>query len=450
MSTTPDMNPVIDGIVGRKLPGFISTASFIAIIVGVVSFLFGLFALGDGGAYAWGAFLVGLVYTLAIAQGGVMFSVLMTGTWARWGRPVKRIAESFGFFLPVGWILLLVFLLFGLKIYAWNPNTILSIGPADLTPHSPEAIASKKIWLSSTFFVLRQLILMLILIGLDGLYLYASLKPDLVMAKQRLGSKAPDWWGQLTGGATNVETTLKESLQTQSFLVPFIAVAYALVFSFMAFDLIMSLSPWWFSNMFGGWTFMSSFWLALATIGMVSMLGLDWLGLRRWITPEVTHDIGKLMLAGCMFWAYTAYAQILPIWYTDMPEETDFLLIRMRLPEWSWLAQLVGITCFIAPFTILLSRGIKKMRWPFVGICGLIMVGLFFERSLLVLPSIWFEDPRSWDTAVVSVGVWLGFVGLFTQVVGQALCRIPPLAITDPYLEPHPWDVHVHSLDHRH
>ncbi|MBX2796122.1 MAG: hypothetical protein KTR31_00595 [Myxococcales bacterium] len=446
----PNLNTVIDGIAGRKLPGMVNNLSLGAMLLGVIAFGFGIFTIGDGGAYAWGAFLVGLVYTLAIAQGGVVFAILMTGTWAQWGRPVKRIAETFGYYLPVGWVMLLIFLLFGLKIYAWHPQTILSTGPVSLAPHSAEAVASKELWLSPGFFVVRQLTFLLGLILLDALYLHASLKPDLVMAKGRLGAKAPAWWDRITGGSTDVATAVRESLQTQRFLTPLIGIAFALVFSFLAFDLIMSLSPWWFSNMFGGWTGVSSFWLALAVIGLVSMLGKDFLRLDGWIKSNVTHDIGKLMLAGCMFWAYTAFAQILPIWYTDMPEETDFLLIRMRLPEWEWLAQVVGVTCFIAPFTILLSRGIKKMRWPFAGICVLIMCGLFFERSLLVLPSIWFDDfPRA-DLIFVSVGVWLGFLGLFTQVVGRALCSVPPLVVSDPYLEDHPWDVHVHSLDHRH
>ena len=446
MSAQPEVNPVIDGIPGRTLPGWVNNGSILAIIVGIVAFVYGLTAVDW--AYAWGAYLVGLVYTLAIAQGGVVFAIVMTGTWARWGRPVKRIGEALGFFLPVGWVMMLIFLLGGITIYAWHPDAV--VPHVSLAPHSPEAAASKEIWLSPAFFIVRQLTLLAVLTLLDGLYIYASLKPDLIMAKQRLGNKAPDWWDRVTGGSTDLTGALKESLQTQKFLVPFIGLGFALVYSFMAFDLIMSLDPWWFSNMFGGWTFMSSFWLALATIGLIASVGRDFFKLGGFVRTNVTHDLGKLMLAGCMFWAYTAYAQLLPIWYTDMPEETGYLLIRMRLPEWEWLAQVVGVTCFVAPFTILLSRGIKKMRWPFAGICLLIMFGVFFERSLLVLPSIWFQDFPRPELLFVSFGVWAGFVGLLTQVVGQALVRIPPLVISDPYLEQHPWDVHVHSLDAHH
>ncbi|MEN0062491.1 MAG: hypothetical protein AAGA48_10095 [Myxococcota bacterium] len=447
-SGLPNLNPVIDGLIGRKLPNSVHYGSLAAMAVGVVAFFAGVVVLGKP-AYTWGAYLVGLVYTLAIAQGGVIFAILMTGTTGRWGRPVKRIGEAFGFFLPVGWLLLAVFLVFGIYVYSWHPETIIEGGQVDLAPHSAEAAASKEYWLAPGFFTARQLAFLGILIVLDGLYIYQSLRPDLVMARQRLGNKAPAIWETFTRGSGDLATTVRESLRGQALLTPFIGLAYALVFSFVGFDLIMSLSPWWFSNMFGGFIFMSSFWLALAALGAVAVAARDWLRLGPFVTSNVTHDIGKLMLAGCMFWAYTTYAQLLPIWYTDMPEETEFLLVRMRHPDWEWLAMMVGVTCFLAPFTILVSRGIKKMRWPFFGICLLVMVGLFLERSLLVLPSVYFESALATDTILISIGVWVGFMGLFIQVVGQVLCRIPPLVISDPYLEPHPWDVHVHSLDHR-
>ena len=152
-----------------------------------------------------------------------------------------------------------------------------------------------------------------------------------------------------------------------------------------------------------------------------------------------------------MFWAYTTYAQLLPIWYTDMPEETDFLLVRMYLPQWSWLAKTVAICCFVGPFTILLSRGIKKMRYPFAGICTLIMFGIFMERSLLVMPSVYFGDTfPTVDFLIVNVGMLAGFLGLMVQVVGRVMAQLPMLVISDPYLGEHPWDQHVHSLDHAH
>lgn len=306
MKTDPseEVYAVIDGVAGRSLPAPVNITSAVLMGIGLIAFLAGWFGLGDGGAVAWGSFLVGLLYTLAIAQGGVMFSVILSGTWGRWGRPVKRIAESFAFYLPVGYLMLIVFLILGLKIYAWHPNNILGV-EVDLAPHSAEAIASKEIWLNPLFFVVRQIIALGLLIGLDFVYLRAALRPDLLLAKKRLGDKAPAWWSRLTGSETDPDKVLASDLGMQIRMVPIIAACYALIFSMLAFDLIMSLSPWWYSNMFGAWTFVSAFWLSLAATGATAMLAKDWLGINRFITTKVTHDLGKLMMAGSMFWAYT-------------------------------------------------------------------------------------------------------------------------------------------------
>ena len=160
---------VIDGVAGRSLPGPVNIVSAVLMGIGLIAFLAGWFGLGDGGAVAWGSFLVGLLYTLAIAQGGVMFSVILSGTWGRWGRPVKRIGEAFAFYLPVGYLMLIVFLILGLKIYAWHPNNVLGV-EVDLAPHSAEAIPSKEFWLSPLSFVARQILALgLLIVGLLNL-----------------------------------------------------------------------------------------------------------------------------------------------------------------------------------------------------------------------------------------------------------------------------------------
>ncbi len=88
------------------------------------------------------------------------------------------------------------------------------------------------------------------------------------------------------------------------------------------------------------------------------------------------------------------------------------------------------------------------MRWPFAAICLLIMTGVFLERSLVVMPSVFFgpEFPVV-DFLVVNVGILLGFLGVMVQVVGRALAVIPAVVVSDPYLASHPWDVHVHAAE---
>ncbi len=436
----------IEAVPNRQFSG---TASIFAIgCIGWGAAAFGLGLVGSNPGWTWGAFLVAIVWHIGIAQGGVAFAAILAGTQARWGRPLKRIGEAFGFYLPVLWILLAVFLVGGITIYEWHPHTITRDMPVALAPHMQGAANSKEFWLQPGFFAARQLGVLGILILLDWIFIRASLRPDLILAKQKLGSSAPAWWSRITGGSNDVEAAVESGLATQYTMVPILGFAYSAGMSLLMFDLLMSLDAWWFSNMFGGWLFMSSLWLALAGIAAFTMAARDWLGMGDWLKSNVTHDLGKLMLAGCMFWAYTLFAQILPIWYTNVPEETNFLLVRMMLPQWSWLAQLVAVMCFLAPFTILLSRGVKKMRWPFFAVSVLIMTGLFFERTLLVMPSVHLgpDFPYS-DFLFQSVGIFAGVFGGFVLTVSRVLAAVPVVPIADPMLDEHPWDVHVHPAE---
>lgn len=440
------VDAAIDAVKGRQLPGTVKALAFAGIVWGIGAFGYGL---TWDKKWTWGAFLVALVYTFAVAQGGVAFGVIMQGTQGRWGRPLKRVAESFGFFLPVAWLLLVAFLIFGLPIYPWNPGYWGT--PTPIAPHMVGAPAAKEVWLNPLFFQVRTALAVAFLIFLDFLFIRNSLGPDLVLAKQRLGDAAPSWWNFLIAGRTDGMAAGEAGLASNYTLVPFIGFTYAIVMSLIGFDLIMSLDPWWVSNMFGGWTFMSSLLMGFSTLAVFVTVGRDWLGLKSWVKPKTTHDLGRFMLAGTMFWAYTLYAQILPIYYTNVPEETSFLLTRLMLPQWGWLARTVAVLCFIAPFTILLSRGIKKMRYPFAGVALLSLTGFFLERSLLILPSVYFGDTfPTVQFLIINVGIFAGFIGLFVLVVGGRLAQVPAVPVADPLLFDHPWDEHVHAFGSHH
>ncbi len=417
----------------KAAPAKLKLAAKAMTLIGVITLLTGMFVLDGMGTRTRLAFLTNLIYFLGLSLGGLAFCAALTLSLARWGRPVKRIAEAFLLYAPVVWLLLLFFLLTGgLELYDWYNH------PETLHNH-------KAIWLTPTFFSVRLLVSIGILTFLGLLYVRNSLRPDLGVAAEKLDGQHPAWWGRIIAGWKGADTELAECQRRQVVLSPLIAALYAIVASMAIFDLSMSLAPHWYSNMMGGWYFCSSFWLAMIVIGLYSLTSRGWMGIRGVLTPTLYHDLGKLIFAFCFLWAYMFYAQLLAIWYGNLTEEIGFLIVRLQMQPWQNLAKVTGALCFAIPFVTLLSRGLKKMPLGFGAVLALAAIGIWLERFLVAVPSVWMGDTI--PLGLLEAGVTLGFIGSFLWVVTAFLSSVPPVCVTDPFMQPHPDDVHVVSAD---
>ena len=87
--------------------------------------------------------------------------------------------------------------------------------------------------------------------------------------------------------------------------------------------------------------------------------------LRNTITIDHLHDVAKMMFGFTVFWAYIGFAQYFLIWYGNMPEETQFYLLR-RNGAWNLMSILLPILYFVVPFFLLLPRTTNAIRrgWP--------------------------------------------------------------------------------------
>lgn len=426
----PDVEESLAGT-PHVVPAGVRAAGLAAVGIGSLCLIGGL-AFGDHDTQnrTLGMFLTCLVYFMGVSQGGVMFSVAQTAALGRWGRPFKRVGESFAVFLPILWLMYVAFLIGGgLRIYEWHEHPM----------HGPH----KAIYLQSGFFIGRQVVGTLILFTMSLLFVRNSLRPDLGAAAEKLGARAPAWWGRFTSGWRGTAHEVEDAYQKNIKLAPAMIIAYAIIFSMVAVDAVMSLAPHWASNMFPGWIFVSSFWLGVNWICIISVFSRNWLGVAHILTPKHYHDLGKLMFALCVFWAYTFFAQVLPIWYGNMPEETGYLLLRMFVEPWASFSKVVGAMCFLIPFSVLLSRGIKKLPTSLAAVAMVIATGVFFERFLLVMPQVWMKD--SLPFGPVEIGILAGFVGGFVTVVTSFLAQVPAVPFTDPFMNPNPADLHVHA-----
>ena len=248
--------------------------------------------------------------------------------------------------------------------------------------------------------------------------------------------------GRLKGGSEEDPTEEYQAgayWRAQRILSPIIGIVYAFVLSLLAFDLIMSLDPHWYSTLFGAYYFMSCFYLALAALYFLSLISLKTLGLRETIHPHHLHDLGKLVFAFCIFTGYLFYAQFLVIWYGNLPEETRYVILRVKLTPWEPVAWTVLAMIFAIPFVLLLSRKIKMKPLPMIILSGIILVGMWLERFILVAPSIW--KGQGIPIGLLEVLITAGFFGVMGLSITFFLRRVPLLPISDPLfrksIEPH-------------
>jgi hypothetical protein len=206
-------------------------------------------------------------------------------------------------------------------------------------------------------------------------------------------------------------------------------ILYVFLMTLAAIDWVMSLSPHWASTIYGflfvAGQLISSMSLMIAIVVLLARTG----PLSGVLKPGHIHDLGKLLLAFVMLWAYFQFSQLLIIWSGNQPEEITFYYSRLH-SQWGVVAVIVVIFHFFVPFFLLLSRDLKRNPkvLPAVAIWLIFMrlVDLFWytrpEFTTRALPTIW-----DLAAALALGGLWFFFFA------GQ-LKQLPVLPVGDPKL----------------
>jgi Ni/Fe-hydrogenase subunit HybB-like protein len=202
--------------------------------------------------------------------------------------------------------------------------------------------------------------------------------------------------------------------------------AYALVLSLLAYDLVMSADPQWISTLFAPYAFVKAFYMGLGALIIVAALVRIRYRETASLSSSHFHDLGKLFFAFCLLWADFFYCQFLVIWYGNIPEETSYIIQRTMTLPWSRLAWTVFILSFVIPFLILLNKQVKTKPRFMIGLCSLVLVGIWLEHFLLLGPAL---SPKSdsLPIGVTDVLITLGFLGLMAMAVRFALGFFPEL-----------------------
>lgn len=409
----------------RPLPvGPFFIAGFLAMI-GVLAFVAGL--MRDPAA-AWRAFHVNTLYFGSLAQGGLVLACAFVIVGANWPGAVRRMAESLAVWVPVTFVLAAIGLLFG-REYVYG-NWL----------HGPPP--GKEPWLNVPRLVISNLAVLGLLAVLSYFFLKASLRPHLNGAADGAKGFAKTMFERWTAGWRGDEAERDASANRLRVLAPIIALTYALGWSLIAFDQVMSLTPTWFSNLFGGFFAWGGFLTGISATTVLAVIYRRSPGLDGKITTDQYHDLGKMVFAFSIFWMYLFFSQYLVIWYGNLPEETQFFAARLGTEflqgTWYWqgwaeritgepwvVVSLFAWACiWVIPFWCLL--GAKPKRTPgFLGsIAAISLLGFWVERNVLVWPSLVPDDTYAF-LGTIQVGIALGFVGCFAMTL-MAYQRIFP------------------------
>jgi hypothetical protein len=207
--------------------------------------------------------------------------------------------------------------------------------------------------------------------------------------------------------------------------------------SFAAIDWVMTLDPHWYSTIFGllfviGWAF-SCLAFVIAILAWLS----DREPMRSIVGKKHFHDLGKLMLAFVMVWAYFNFSQFLIIWSGNLPEETEWYITRQQ-GVWGAIGLALIVFHFAFPFLVLLSRDVKRnAKWiSLVAVFILIMrlVDMYFIIGPAPMVGMGGKEMAfhlSWMDFVAPIavgGIWLWWF------FGELIKR-PLIPVNDPYLE---------------
>ena len=200
--------------------------------IGLLAFAWGL---STDAATAWRAFHVNFLYFAGLSQGGLVIAAIFVIVGARWPGPIRRIAEGLAAWVPITFVLACIQFFGKQHIYT---NWIDGAPPA------------KAIYLNTTRLYVMDLAIFGVLALITIVFLRSSLRPTLQGVGER-ASAAQGMFASWTKGWRGDDAERAATADRLRVIAPIVCLLYAFGYSFIAIDQVMSLSPMWFSNLFG-------------------------------------------------------------------------------------------------------------------------------------------------------------------------------------------------------
>ena len=346
------------------------------------------------------AYLVAYMACLAVVLGTLAMVMIARVTGATWFVVLRRQAEEVIATLPVFAVLLLPILLGVHVLYPWAAQ-----GPA-LDPEVRRAIFAKGAYLNVPFFLIRSIVYLATWIALGELLRRTSLAQD-------------------RGDSMAIERRMRN-------LSAIGLVAFALTLSFAAFDWMMSLTPAWYSTIYGVDYFAGAMVGALALLAMLAVRARRRGELPESVGANQLHALAKLLLTFVLFWVYIGFSQLIVIWSAEIPAERVWYTVRMR-GGWYALGAVLVAGHFVIPFCALLIRSVKRSAVAMASLGALLLLMHYLDIYWMLMPSA--PHGGGWGGGYwLDVGALLLVAGVASTVWALRRGHESPMPVGDPEL----------------
>jgi hypothetical protein len=297
------------------------------------------------------SYLIAYLFWIGIALGCLPLLMLHHLVGGNWGFVIRRILEA-GTRTLLLMVLLFTPVLVGVhSLYEWSHPDVVA---------RDEVLQAKQLYLNVPFFIVRAAVCFLAWIVFAFFLNRWSAEQD--------ASGNPFFLRRF-----------------QLLSAPGIAV-YGLTITFASIDWAMSLEPHWFSTIYGMFFIVGQSLAALAFAIIIVIRLSESAQLATYLRPDVFQDLGNLLLAFVMLWAYLSFSQYLIIWAGNLPEEIPWYL-RRGSNGWQWVAAFIAIFQFAVPFLLLLGRRNKRNKVILGWIAAAVLLMRWVDTYWLIAPS---------------------------------------------------------------
>jgi len=377
--------------------GTLQQRAIVIAAIGVVLGLIGVWMRPTDFLPSW---LIGFLFCTGLSLGSLSLLMTQHMSGGQWGLVGRRIWEAGSRLLPYCVLLFIPVVIFLPTLYSWARPEVVS---ADRT------IQFKAPYLNFWFFVIRAVVYFVVWIGCSYLLSRYS-------AEQDRGERG---------------VTERDTLRFRVISAPGLPI-YVILMSLAAVDWIMSLDPHWYSTIFG-FIIVAGQALGALSFGVaVLTLFVGREPMNHVLKAMHFHDLGKLMLAFVMLWAYFSFSQFLIIWAGNLPEEIPFYLKRFE-NGWGVISLFIVLFHFALPFCLLLSRDLKRRPLLLARLAWFIVAIRLVDLIWLVAPN--FSKPGTLPISLANVGIPLALAGIWLWLFAQQLGKYPLVPVNDPYFK---------------